>query len=182
MSIVMINGGSRENGNTNLLSARAVHGLEVDIIQLDEYNISPIVDERHAEGGFSEVADDFMQVMDRVMEYDKIIFATPIYWYTMTGTMKQFIDRWSQAMREDRYHDLRERMARKKGYVIAVGGDSPYIKGLPLLQQFKYIFDFVHLPFEGYVLGQANKPGEIEQDKKALYSADLLNQTLKEDT
>ncbi len=181
MSIVVINGGSRPNGNTRILTDHVVKDLQVETIELENYRIEPIVDERHAPEGFQEVDDDYRALMDRVMQHDILIFATPIYWYTMSGTMKKFFDRWSQTMREPEYEDFRERMAKKKAYVIAVGGDSPYIKGLPLLQQFHFLFDFVNLPYAGYVLGEANRPGAITEDKRAIFSADQLNETLKKE-
>lgn len=70
-------------------------------------------------------------------------------------------------------------MAAKKGYVIAVGGDAPHIKGLPMIQQFQYIFDFVGMDFAGYILGIGNKPGDILADQKAIYAAGELNRLLK---
>lgn len=61
----------------------------------------------------------------------------------MSGTMKLFIDRWSQTLKDANYPDFKDVMSSKKAYVIAVGGDSPLLKGLPLIEQFQYIFDFL---------------------------------------
>lgn len=69
-------------------------------------------------------------------------------------------------------------MANKKAYVIAVGGDYPNIKGLPLIQQFHYIFDFVGISFEGYIIGRGNKPGDVYNDKEALLAANELQKKL----
>lgn len=180
MSILVINGGGRKNGNTSILTERAIKGLEIDTIDLRDHVIKAVEDGRHSPEGFTEVNDDYHEVIDRVMQHDILIFATPIYWYSMTGTLKNFIDRWSQTMRNPEYNDFRERMSLKKAFVIAVGGDSPGIKGLSFIQQFHYIFEFVHLPFEDYIIGHANKPGEIENDARALFSAEQLNQKLKD--
>lgn len=98
----------------------------------------------------------------------------------MTAAMKLFIDRWSQTMRDPAFRDFRTKMAEKQAYVVAVGGDSPRTKGLPMIQQFQHIFDFVGLPFASYLIGEANKPGEITTDKQALYQADLWNKTFKQ--
>jgi hypothetical protein len=53
------------------------------------------------------------------------------------------------------------------------------LKGLPMIQQFKYIFDFVGMEFGGYILGDGNKPGDIYQDTEALFKADQLREKLK---
>ena len=94
--------------------------------------------------------------------------------------MKNFIDRWSQTLRDPKYPDFKSKMASKKAYVIAVGGDDPYIKGLPLIQQFQYIFDFMGIEFVGYILGNGNKPGEVLQDEAALFAATQLRKLLTE--
>ncbi|MBP2076964.1 flavodoxin family protein [Oceanobacillus polygoni] len=179
MRIAVIYGGTRSNGNTEALTKHAVEGLEVDSIYLNDFHIKSIEDRRHTEGGFSDVGDDYNAVLSRVIQNDIFIFATPIYWYSMSGKMKNFIDRWSQTMKEPQFKGFKESMSKKKAYVIAVGGDSPYIKGLPLIQQFNYIFEFFSLSFEGYIIGKANKPGEIYKDQKAFYEAEQLREILK---
>ncbi|MEH7123693.1 flavodoxin family protein [Bacillus sp. JJ1773] len=172
MTIAVIYGGSRPNGNTESLTKLATQGLVVEEIYLKEYLIEPIVDKRHAEEGFPEVNDDYNVIIDRILPHDILIFSTPIYWYSMTGIMKNFIDRWSQTLRDTKYPDFKKQMSQKRAYVIAVGGDQPYIKGLPMIQQFQHIFDFVGTTFEGYIIGEGNRPGDIAQDLKALYAAE----------
>jgi hypothetical protein len=70
-------------------------------------------------------------------------------------------------------------MALKSAYVIAVGGDKPFIKGLPMIQQFQHIFDFVGTNFDGYIIGEGNKPGDIRQDLKALSAAEQLRKKIR---
>ena len=178
LSIAVIYGGTRPNGNTEALTKHAVKGLEVESIYLNEFNIKPIEDKRHAEEGFDDIGDDYNTVLLKMMEHDVFLFATPIYWYSMSGKMKNFIDRWSQTMKEPQFKDFKENMSKKKAFVIAVGGDSPYIKGLPLIQQFNYIFDFYNLSFEGYIIGEANRPGEIYDDENAFHAAEQLREKL----
>ncbi|KAB7709023.1 flavodoxin family protein [Bacillus aerolatus] len=179
MTIVVIYGGSRPNGNTESLTKVAIQDLDVEEVYLKDYFIEPIIDKRHAEEGFPEINDDYNSVINRILPHDILIFSTPIYWYSMTGTMKNFIDRWSQTLRDPNYPDFKAVMSSKKAYVIAVGGDQPYIKGLPMIQQFQHIFDFVGTTFEGYIIGEGNRPGDIAQDLKALSTAEQLRRKLQ---
>ncbi|WP_155592399.1 flavodoxin family protein [Lysinibacillus cavernae] len=179
MSIAVIYGGNRPNGNVETLTKLATQGLIVEEIYLKDTIIQPIIDMRHAEEGFSEVNDDYNAIIERILPHDILIFATPIYWYSMTGMMKNFIDRWSQTLRDPNYPDFKAMMSSKKSYVIAVGGDQPYMKGLPMIQQFQHIFDFMGITFEGYILGEGNKPGDIVQDSKALSAAECLRRELQ---
>jgi multimeric flavodoxin WrbA len=174
MTIAVIYGGTRPNGNTEILTEYAIQGLDVEKIYLRDYNVQPIVDQRHAEEGFQEINDDYNSIIERILKHDILIFATPIYWYSMSGTMKNFIDRWSQTLRDPKFPDFKTNMSSKQAYVIAVGGDDPYLKGLPLIQQFQYIFDFMGISFRGYVLGKGNKPGDIYQDKQAIFASEQL--------
>jgi multimeric flavodoxin WrbA len=179
VTIAVIYGGTRPKGNTEILTEMAIEGLDVEKIYLKDYHIQPITDQRHAEEGFQEINDDYNSVIERVLKHDILIFSTPIYWYSMSGTMKNFIDRWSQTLRDPKFPDFKKKMSAKQAYVIAVGGDNPYIKGLPMIQQFQFIFDFMGISFAGYVLGKGNKPGDIYQDKKAIYAAEQLLKNTK---
>lgn len=43
--------------------------------------------------------DDFLGFMKHVVEsYDTIILATPVYWYSMSGIMKNFLDRFTDLL------------------------------------------------------------------------------------
>ncbi|MDN4492575.1 flavodoxin family protein [Ureibacillus aquaedulcis] len=178
MSIGVIYGSTRENGNTEWLTEQAISGVPVEKFYLREFHILPIKDERHTVGGFQEVSDDYKQLVGKIMKHDVLIFATPVYWYSMSGTMKLFIDRWSQTLRDKDFPNFREELAKKSAYVIAVGGDKPTIKALPMIQQFQYICDFFGMALEGYIIGKASKPGEIRGDAKAIASANQMRITL----
>ncbi|MFC7392946.1 flavodoxin family protein [Scopulibacillus cellulosilyticus] len=176
MTIAVIYGGTREKGNTETLTEKAVQGLELEKIYLKDYSIQPIEDLRHSPEGFKNVNDDYNSIIDRILEHDILIFSTPIYWYSMSGIMKNFIDRWSQTLRDSKYPDFKNKMSEKKAYVIAVGGDEPSLKGLPLIQQFQHIFNFIGISFDGYILGNGNRPDDILQDKDALFAASQLRE------
>jgi len=180
MSIAVIYGSTRPNSNTELLTEHAIKGHEVERIHLKDYHIKPIVDQRHDADGFDDVNDDYNGIIERVLKHDVLIFATPIYWYSMSATMKLFIDRWSQTMRDENYPGFREKMGKKRVYVVAVGGDDPKIKALPLIQQFQYICDFFGMTFENYVTAKASQPEEIKHNKEAYVRAEQLLNNIKQ--
>lgn len=179
MNIATFIGSSRTDGNSELLANEVLKGINHQKIYLKDLLIRPIEDLRHTKEGFQIVEDDYEQVVKAFMENDVIIFATPIYWYSMSGVMKNMIDRLSHAIRDEGYPQFKERLQEVETIVIAVGGDEPRIKGLPLIQQFQYTFDFLNMRFSSYILGEANKPGDILEDCQALSQANLLNKNLK---
>lgn len=178
MSIVVLHGSTRKGGNTEALTEMVMEGLDRTDILLREKTILPIHDQRHDEGGFDPVDDDYDAVIREVLRHDILVFTTPVYWYGISGILKNFIDRWSQSLRDSRY-DFKAAMASKRAYVIVVGGDHPRIKALPLIQQLKYTFDYVGMPLEGYLIGKASRPGDITGDSRALSEAEWLNRVLK---
>jgi len=178
MSIAVIYGGTRPNSNSEMLTEHVIQGLDTEEIFLRDYNIEPIIDMRHTTEGFQDRKDDYNSIIERILPHDILIFSTPIYWYSMSGIMKNFIDRWSQTLRDPNFPDFKAKMASKKAFVVAVGGDDPLIKGLPMIQQFKFIFDFMGINFAGYVIGNGNKPEDILQDKGALFTASQIQKLL----
>ncbi len=178
MKIAVLHGSSRENGNTEYLTNVMTEGLQTTNFYLRNLEILPIDDKRHDKEGFQPRHDEYEIMIKQVLEHDILVFATPIYWYGMSGVMKDFVDRWSQSLRDPELR-FKERMGQKQAYVVLAGGDKPKIKGLPLIAQFQYIFDFVGISFEGYVIGEGNQPGDVKNDEQAIAAAKQLNRLLR---
>ncbi|MBU9723435.1 MULTISPECIES: flavodoxin family protein [Bacillaceae] len=180
MRVGIIYGSTRDQGNTERLTEEVIKYLpNVTKINLKHYHIKDIIDQRHEVHGFSPVEDDYDQIIDQLLECKVLIFATPIYWYGMTSVMKRFIDRWSQTVRDKSYPNFKDLMSDKQAYIIAVGGDNPRVKGLPLVQQFSYICQFIGLNYKGFVLGEGIKPNDILNDNQAIENARKLGELLK---
>ncbi|MFZ5818105.1 MAG: flavodoxin family protein [Bacillota bacterium] len=177
MKVLVIYGSSREEGNTELLTEKVVEGLDCTRIYLRHQNVQPVVDKRHAPEGFQPVDDDHDAIIRQLLEHDLVIFATPLYWYGMSGPMKDFVDRWSQSLRDPRF-DFRNRVKGKRAWVVITGGADARLKGLPLILQFGHIFDFVGMEFAGYLIGTGGKPGQVLQDERVLLEAGWVNKHL----
>ena len=88
MSTVIILGSSRKEGVTKKLVSELVSISNCDVIDLSEYNFT-YYDYEHNNRG-----DDYLGLLQTVIKnYDTLIFATPVYWYAMSGIMKVFFDR-----------------------------------------------------------------------------------------
>jgi multimeric flavodoxin WrbA len=178
MKVLALLGSTRKDGNSEYLAKKIVEGTDHTIVSLADLDIKPIVDMRHSEEGFSPVEDDYEKLVQLIQEHDILLFATPLYWYGMSGPMKNFFDRWSQYLRDERFN-LKEELTKKKAYVVISGGPSAQIKGLPLVQQFNYIFEFVNMEFADYMIGAGVRPGEIVNDVAALEKAERWNELFK---
>jgi multimeric flavodoxin WrbA len=179
MKVLVIYGSSREEGNTELLTEKVLEGLDCTRVYLRHSDIRPIVDQRHDPEGFSPVDDDHDAIIQRMLAADLVIFATPLYWYGMSGPMKNFIDRWSQSLRDPRF-DFRGGLKGKPAWVIITGGPDARLKGLGLIQQFYHIFEFMGMQFAGYLIGTGGKPGQVLEDERVLLEAAWLNRKLRQ--
>ncbi|QKS72940.1 NAD(P)H-dependent oxidoreductase [Paenalkalicoccus suaedae] len=178
MRTLVLLGSTRNASNSTLLAARLTQGVPHTTARLTDYTINPIVDQRHDEGGFTPVDDDFKELARHMINHDRIIFATPLYWYGMSGPMKNFVDRWSQYLR-DTSMPFKASLAEKEAYVIITGGPHSKSKGLPLVTQFHYICDFVGMKLVDYVIGRGVRPGEVTNDLNALATIDRWNDHFK---
>ena len=108
---IVILGSSRSFGETRKIVETIIDGSDIPIIDLKSLKISPYDYE------YQNQNDDYIPLMEKIIQYDLIILATPVYWYTMSATMKIFIDRLSDLL------DIRKNTGRqlraKKLFVIA---------------------------------------------------------------
>ncbi len=90
MKTVIILGSSNNCGYTKLLTDSIVNQANhsIDVINLNDYQIT-YFDYEH-----KNKSDDFLKIINKIVhEYDNLLFATPVYWYAMSGIMKVFFDR-----------------------------------------------------------------------------------------
>ena len=105
-------GSSRRHGNTGQLVDDVAARLEVDVVDLGQLRISPY-DYEHRNRD-----DDFEPLMRRVLAFDHIILASPVYWYSVSPPLRIFLDRISD------YLDIPEllpdgrRLRGKTGYIV----------------------------------------------------------------
>ncbi|HEX5742325.1 MAG TPA: NAD(P)H-dependent oxidoreductase [Flavobacteriaceae bacterium] len=91
---VIIIGSSRINGNTNRIATEIATRYNFDVINLSDYSFS------YYDYESNNLTDDFFPLIKNIIEkYNTLIFATPVYWYSMSGIMKVFFDRFSDLIR-----------------------------------------------------------------------------------
>ena len=90
---VIIIGSSRNDGNTMKIAATIAQKFKIDVLNLSDYQFSYYDYEN------KNKSDDFLLLIQKCIEkYDILIFATPVYWYSMSGIMKVFFDRFSDLL------------------------------------------------------------------------------------
>jgi multimeric flavodoxin WrbA len=105
MKILAINSSPRKKGNTSSLVARVLEGARskgafTERMDLPDIRIRPVSAEDYrvsSDNGRSPDTDDFGSVIDSMATSDVVILASPIFFGSITGQMKVFIDRFQFA-------------------------------------------------------------------------------------
>jgi multimeric flavodoxin WrbA len=86
LSTIALFASSRRHGNTGQLMDQIAQALAIEVIDLGDKAISAY-DYQHRNRN-----DDFEGVMTRILGFEQIIFASPVYWYAASAPMKIFLD------------------------------------------------------------------------------------------
>jgi multimeric flavodoxin WrbA len=114
---VIIIGSSRNNGNTTRIANSVASQNNYDVVNLNNYEFS------YYDYESKNRDDDFFPLVKEIIEnYDTIIFATPIYWYSMSGIMKVFLDRFSDLVRVEK--ETGRKLRGKRMGVISNSGET----------------------------------------------------------
>ena len=96
MKGVIIQGSARSHGNTNKIVKQIQDQLGYDYIDLTQH----VIDHYQYD---HDQDDDFLPLMRTLVDqYDFMVLATPVYWYSMSGIMKTFLDRFTDCLKIDK--------------------------------------------------------------------------------
>jgi multimeric flavodoxin WrbA len=130
MKIIAFLGSPREEGNTELLLRETIKGIEksgyhVQLFKLNLMNIMPCQNC----GGCEETGaciydDDMTHVYEAIRAADRIIFASPVFFFSVSAQAKVMIDR-CQAFWCEKYllkKPIPEGSYKRKGLLLLVAG------------------------------------------------------------
>ena len=97
MKKLIISGSSRKDGFTQEAISELNCFGDFDELDLNNYTFS-YYDYEHQNKN-----DDYISLMRKlVFKYDVFVFATPVYWYSMSGIMKVFFDRFTDLLDDEK--------------------------------------------------------------------------------
>ena len=131
---VIIQGSSKSKGDTNTVVNYFNSENDIDIIDLRTKNIS------HFDYEFKNRDDDFYPLIKIIIEkYDTIIFATPVYWYSMSGLLKVFFDRLEDLQQINK--ELGRKLHQKNMAMISCNNSNDLRNGfsMPFRETAKYL-------------------------------------------
>jgi len=131
---VIIQASSGNKRNTHKIVSYLNKDNNFDVIDLATKQIG------HFDYEFKNANDDFIPLMEEIIsKYDTIIFATPVYWYTMSGILKVFFDRMSDLLHYKK--ELGRQLRGKKMAMLSNSGENDRRIGfeMPFVESAKYL-------------------------------------------
>ncbi|KAB2913216.1 MAG: NAD(P)H-dependent oxidoreductase [Bacteroidetes bacterium] len=122
LNTLVILASARKHSDTQKLVELVFKDTEYTLLDLLDYNIAPYNYEEkyHAD-------DEFLRVVEQMLSHQLIVFATPVYWYAMSGTMKIFFDRLSDIVGSQKH--LGRQMKGRYTTLITISSDKDLPEG-----------------------------------------------------
>ncbi|GAB2541892.1 flavodoxin family protein [Rufibacter soli] len=108
---------ARKDSGTHRLVRTVFHGTPHQLLDLLDYQIGPY----RYENDYPP-QDEFLKIIEQVLQHQVIVLATPVYWYAMSGLLKTFFDRLTDLVTVQK--PLGRKLQGKTIFLLAVGTDS----------------------------------------------------------
>ena len=181
--ILILNGSPRRNGNTATLVAQVAEGArergaEVESFYLHGMDIQPCdaCDACQENADLDCIIDDDMQLLyPKLRAADAIVYASPVYWFTLSAQIKLFMDRCYGMVADGVYALAGKRI----GIVLVYGGEDPFDSGaINALRTYQDAFGYIGAQIVGIVYGSANDAGAILKNEAVMERAHELGRKL----
>jgi multimeric flavodoxin WrbA len=130
MRVIAFNGSPRRQGNTEILLGKAIRGVkeqggEVAVYNLGMLNLKTCLNCGHCDSaGRCIIKDDMQAIHDEIRIADRIIVASPIFFFSVSAQTKILIDRGQTFWAEKYVHKkpIPAGPFGRKGLLLLVGG------------------------------------------------------------
>ncbi|MGW2646813.1 flavodoxin family protein [Streptomyces sp. NPDC001393] len=168
-------GSARAEGNTELLARTAAEQLSGDVeqrwIRLAEHPLPDFVDLRHDADHVRPPADSATGLLlDATLAATDIVIASPLYWYSVSGLTKRYLDHWSGWLRTPGV-DFKATLAGRTLWGIAALAHAETSVAEPYIGTLNNSAAYMGMRFGGVLLGNGSAPGDVLKDADALARA-----------
>ncbi|MGB2808817.1 MAG: flavodoxin family protein [Sedimentisphaerales bacterium] len=187
VKVLGISTSPRVDGNSDLLLRQALAGAEstgaeIEYIRLSDLNIAPCIECNSCyKSGACVVEDDYQMLSSKMLESDRLIFATPIFFMTVCAQAKALIDR-CQCLWAHKYvlkKPLITAGRDRRAMVIAVGGTKSKKMFESIRLTAKYFLDVLEMNYAvNLFVNKIDDPGQIKQHPTAMDEAYRLGREL----
>jgi multimeric flavodoxin WrbA len=143
---------ARKESDTRLFLQKIFQNTPHQRIDLLDYTVLPYRYENDY-----PTKDEFSSIIEQVLQHQVIVFATPVYWYAMSGLLKTFFDRLTDLVTVQK--PLGRKLSGKTVFLVAVGADAELPKGFEV--PFKLTAKHLNMKYGGHLYASTE---EVETD------------------
>ncbi|MDD3173567.1 MAG: flavodoxin family protein [Herbinix sp.] len=166
MKVIAINGSPKPKGNTYLAlktvcDELTAQNIETEIIHVGNMDIKGCIScNRCSEGHCTFSDESFREIVNKIYAADGLILGSPVYYSSISGTMKCFLDRL--------FYANRGRMRLKVGASVAVLRRSGGVATFDQLNNYFLISEMMVAPSYYWNVIHGAAPGEALQDAEGI--------------
>jgi len=153
MKIVVLAGSPHKKGTSNTLVEEFKRGAEevgkqVEIIDLAHMDIHPCMGcDACGMNGDCIQKDKGNEILNKIIESDAIVFASPVYYYNVSSQLKMMIDRFYAKTMKITNRNL------KAAVIMTAWNDNDWTYGA-IDKYFDILFDYMHFRDSGRIYGK----------------------------
>jgi multimeric flavodoxin WrbA len=140
--IVIILGSARKNSDTKFYADFIFNERNPKIIDLLDFEVSP-----YSYNNKYPVSDKFLNLIAEILEFETFVFATPVYWYSMSGLMKTFFDRLTELKKEKK--EIGRKLKNKSVLLLVAGADREIPMGFEI--PFKLTAEYFDMNYKNHI-------------------------------
>lgn len=185
--VLIVKGSPRERGNSATLAGQVAAGAEaagaeVESVYLHGLNIQACDACDFCQGGAEigcVIEDDMQSLYPKIREADALVYASPIYWFTVSAQLKLFMDRCYSLGGGSDYVGDHALAGKRIGVVLTYGGDDPFDSGaVNAIRTFQDVFNYIPAEIVGLVYGYASDADQIGDSRDVMQRAYELGRKL----
>lgn len=165
---LIILGSARQKSDTESYVDFVFNETPHHLISLLKYNINV-----YNYNGKYPSSDNFNELVEVILKHDTIIFATPVYWYSMSGLMKNLFDRFTDLITIKK--EVGKQLKNTNVFLLAVGSDPKLPNGFEV--PFKMTSAYFNMNYMGCVYFSTDKTSPVKSQiaKKEAFITLLRN-------
>ena len=175
MKAIALLGSPRKEGNTDILASEVLRGTQdvgadTEKVYLDDLWIRPIgeVCDNSRERIDTRNDDDFPDLLERFLDANIVVLASPVYWQGVSAQIKCFLDRLSSYFRHPAYAARFD----GKGYiVICTFGRKEIEHGDWITRPMKLTVEVLRGKYLGDICASVYRKGKVREMPDILASA-----------
>lgn len=172
--VVALSASPRRRGNSRSMAEQVLAGADerghqTELVHLADHVVGFLRNCRECRrpDGSCSIQDSYADIFfHKILAADALVLATPIWWYGMSGQLKNCLDRMFCyiAASYPGHPEVHRRIMGKRLALVLSAEENNLAARLGIVHQVQELCRYLHYSFVGVVVGIGNATGEVRDD------------------